>query len=124
MGEKEEFIAQMKVRTKKFGVDVIKFVETLKPSKAASAIIYQIVKSSTSVGANYRACCRARSQNEFFSKMCIVVEEADESEFWLEVILEANLSTDEIELQRLLIEASELLKITAAAKNSTYNSKN
>lgn len=123
MTEKEEFIKMMQKRTKKFAVDIIKFTETIKPSKATSVLIYQIVKSATSVGANYRASCRARSKNEFFSKICIVVEEADETEYWLEVIYDAQLSNNFEELERLLTEVSELVKITSKAKSSTYESK-
>jgi len=121
MTEKEEFIEMMKKRTKQFAVDVIKFCESLKPSKATSVITYQLVKAATSTGANYRAACRARSKKEFFSKICIVVEEVDESEYWLEVIKAAISSNDLAELDRLLIEANEIIKITSKAKNSTYN---
>jgi len=80
MTEKEVFIEKLKERTKKFAVDIIKFCDSLSNIKASSVIVYQLVKSATSAGANYRATCRARSKKEFFSKMCIVVEEADESE--------------------------------------------
>jgi len=83
MSEKEEFIEHLKKRTKKFAVDVIRFCDSLNMIKASSVITYQLVKPATSTGANYRAACRARSQNEFFSKICIVVEEADESEYGL-----------------------------------------
>ena len=121
MTEKEIFVEKMRRRTKKFAVDVILFSETLKQSKVSSVIIYQLVKSATSTGANYRAACIARSKKEFFSKMCIVVEEVDESEYWLEVIKEAKLSDAKIELDRLLSEALELIKITSKAKNSTYD---
>ncbi|RLD66728.1 MAG: four helix bundle protein [Bacteroidetes bacterium] len=123
MTEKEIFIEKMKKRTKKFAVDVIRFCDSLKTKKASSVITYQLVKSATSTGANYRAACKARSRNEFFSKICIVVEEIDESEYWLEVIKDADLSTDLIELESLLIEANELNKIMSKAKSSTYNSK-
>ena len=121
MTEKEIFIEKMKKRTKKFAVDVIKFCDTLKSCKASAVITYQLVKSSTSTGANYRAACNARSKKEFFSKICIVVEEADESEYWLEVIKDASLSNEIIELERLLKEAVEIIKITSKAKNSSYN---
>ena len=120
MTEKEVFITAMKCRTKKFAVDIIKFCDTLKVSKASSVITYQLVKSATSTGANYRAACKARSKKEFFSKICIVVEEIDESEYWLEVIKEAELSSDIKELERLHKEAIEINKITSKAKNSTY----
>ena len=121
MTEKEIFIERMKVRTKKFAVDVIRFCDSLKTCKASSVITYQLVKSATSTGANYRATCKARSKNEFFSKICIVVEEVDESEYWLEVIQDAELSSEDKELERLLIEAIEITKIMSKAKYSTYN---
>ncbi|MCD4695559.1 MAG: four helix bundle protein [Bacteroidales bacterium] len=121
MTEKELFIENLKNRTKKFAVDVITFCNSLKSSKATPVVTYQLIKSSTSTGANYRAACRARSKSEFFSKICIVVEEADESEYWLEIIDEANLSNEKDELRRLTQEANELTKITTKAKNTTYN---
>jgi four helix bundle protein len=124
MTEKEIFIEKMKKRTKKFAVDVIEFCDSLKNCKASSVITYQLVKSATSTGANYRAACRARSQKEFFSKICIVVEEVDESEYWLEIIKDANLSKETIALERLLAEALELIKIVAKAKKSTYAKNN
>ena len=123
MTEKEIFIEQMKKRTKKFAVDVILFCESLKKCKASAVITYQLVKAATSTGANYRAACKARSKNEFFSKICIVVEEVDESEYWLEVIKDANLSNDIKELERLLMEANEINKIMSKAKSSSYNKK-
>ena len=112
----------MKGRTKKFAVDVIQFCESLKVSKATYVIIYQLVKSSTSTGANYRAACHARSRKEFFSKICIVVEEIDESKYWLEIIRESNLTEEGIELERLLKEADEISKITGKAKDPIYQS--
>ena len=120
MTEKEIFIEALKKRTKKFAVDIILFCNSLKTCKASSVITYQLVKSATSTGANYRAVCRARSKAEFFSKTCIVVEEADESEYWLEIITEANLSNDKEELLRLLKEANEITRIMTKAKNSSY----
>lgn len=120
MTEKEIFIENLKKRTKKFAVDIIVFCNSLKPSKASSVITYQLVKSSTSTGANYRAACRARSKAEFFSKICIVVEEADESEYWLEIINDTNLSNDKTELIRLTKEANEITRIMTKAKNSSY----
>ena len=124
MTEKEIFIERLKKRTKKFAVDVIKFCNSLKTCKASTVVSYQLVKSATSTGANYRAVCRARSNTEFFSKICIVVEEVDESEYWLEIINEANLSNDSDELERLTKEANEITRIMTKAKNSSYNSKN
>lgn len=123
MTEKELFIEKMKSRTKKFAVDIIKFCDLLKPCKASSVITYQLVKSATSTGANYRASCKARSKNEFFSKICIVVEEVDESEYWLEVIKDAELVKEVDELNRLIIEANEINRIMSKAKSSTYKTK-
>ncbi len=116
MNDKEKFITELKLRTKKFAVDIIMFCENLQVSKASSVITYQIIKSATSVGANYRAACRGRSKAEFYSKLCIVVEEADETEYWLEIILETNLSKNNDELNRLLIESNEIIKIMSKAK--------
>ena len=123
MTQNEEFIENLKKRTKKFAVDVILFCDSLKTCKASSVVTYQLVKSATSTGANYRASCRARSKSEFFSKICIVVEEADESEYWLEIIEEADLSNNKEELIRLKNEVSEIIKIMAKAKNSSYKNK-
>ncbi len=120
MTEKQIFIEKMKKRTKKFSTDIIRFCETLKICKASSVITYQIIKSATSTGANYRATCRARSQKEFFSKISIVVEEVDETEFWLEIIEDVELSDHTKELKRLLKEANELIRILSTARSNTY----
>lgn len=84
--KQEEFNEQFRRRTKKFAVDVIKYCNSLPQTPASRVIIYQLVKSGTSVAANYSAACRARSKAEFHSKMSIVVEEGDESQLWLEII--------------------------------------
>ena len=123
MTDKEIFIEKLKVRTKLLAVDIIKFCDSLKSCKASTVITYQLVKSATSIGANYRAACRARSQAEFFSKFCIVVEEADETEYWLEIIKDSNLHTETDELQRLLHETNEITRIMTKAKSSTYGKK-
>ena len=114
----------MKQRTKKFAVDIILFCNSLKEYKASSVITYQLIKSATSTGANYRAACRGRSQSEFFSKICIVVEESDESIYWLEVIQDTKLSNNLNELTRLLQEAVEISKIMTKSKDTTYKSIN
>ncbi|SHK04280.1 four helix bundle protein [Tangfeifania diversioriginum] len=120
MEEKNVFVEGLKKRTKKFGVDVILFCDSLRKCRASAVVTYQLVKAATSVGANYRSACRGRSDAEFFSKLCIVVEEADESVFWLEVIEDSNLSNDPVELKRLLDEGTEILKITTKSKDTTY----
>jgi len=121
--KKTEFIEKMKSSTKKLAVDTIKFCDSLNTCKASAVITYQLVKSATSTGANYRAACMARSQGEFFSKICIVSEEVDETEYWFEVILEAELTKDIKELERLKSEANEISKIVSKAKKATYISK-
>jgi len=123
MNEKEFFIEELKKRTKKLAVDIIRFCNSLRKCEATSVITYQIIKSSSSTGANYRAACRARSKAEFYSKICIVVEEADETEYWLEIIHDAELSKEKEELKRLTKEANEITKIMSKAKNSTYGNK-
>lgn len=111
----------MKARTLKFGSDIIQFCGSLENTKASSVISYQIIKSATSVGANYRAACRARSGKEFYSKLCIVVEESDETDYWLELIKETKLSSDESELTRLIQESLEITKIMSKARSSVGN---
>ena len=121
MREKEIFIEDLKKRTKKLAIDIIELCNTLKPGTAANVIAYQIIKSSSSTGANYRAACRARSKAEFFSKICIVVEESDETVYWLEIINDAKLTKKKEELQRLLQEAEEVTKIMSKARSSSYD---
>ena len=93
--DKIVFIEAFKARTKKFVVDNIKFYQTLPKTEEARILGKQLLRSSSSVGANYRAACRGRSKAEFFSKICIVVEEADESVFWMEVLVEAEIVTQQ-----------------------------
>jgi len=81
---------QLKVRTKLYSLAIIDLVEKLPITTASKIVAYQIAKSGTSVGANYRAVCRARSDKEFIAKMEIVLEEADETLFWLEIIIDKN----------------------------------
>ncbi len=79
--EKAAFLKKMKAKTKKFAIDVIHFCDTLPKTQACRTISFQLIKSATSTGANYRAACRGRSKAEWFSKICITVEEADESQY-------------------------------------------
>ncbi|MEM8524457.1 MAG: four helix bundle protein [Bacteroidota bacterium] len=115
---KEEYAEWFKSKTKQFAIDIIKFFKTLQHNKATNVISYQLIKSATSTAANYRAVCRARSDKELYSKLCIVVEEADESVFWLEMIIGAELANDTRELNRLMREADEILRVSATAKKN------
>ncbi len=90
----------LKNRTFRFARNIIDLVELLPKNKATNIISYQIIKSGTSVGANYRAAIRARSNKEFISKINIVLEEADETLFWLEIIKTKNW-LDEEKLSRI-----------------------
>lgn len=116
--EKAKFVQQMQARTKKFAKDSFKLCETLPGGRAYGTIVYQLVKSSTSTGANYRAACRARSKKEFFAKMSIVVEESDESLYWLELIQDLNAPCDQTEVERLVQEITEITKIVSKARGN------
>ena len=112
----------LKKRTKTFGLQIIRLVESLPNSKTADVIGRQLLRSGTSVGANYRAACRARSRAEFISKMGIVEEETDESIYWMEILQESDLvNADQLkELQR---EGNELLSIIVSSINTAKRNK-
>jgi four helix bundle protein len=115
--DKTNFAETFRNRTKKFVVDNIRFYRTLPKTEEAKIIGRQLLRSSSSVGANYRAACRARSQAEFHAKLSIVVEEADESAFWMEVLIEAEV-VNKMALTYLLDEANQILKITSASRKT------
>src|SRR3954453_24183997 len=104
----------LKRRTKAFALRVLKLVDTLPKTTAGRALVSHIVRSGTSVVANYRAACRARSTAEFIAKMGIVEEEADETLFWLELLEESELVTA-TKLTAIKEEANELIAITVAS---------
>jgi four helix bundle protein len=105
----------LKRRTKQFSLRIIRLCETLPSKPAARVIANQLLRAATSVGANYRAACRARSNADFISKMGIVLEETDESAYWLELLVESGLVTRQ-RLSDLLRETEELIAIFAASK--------
>ncbi len=106
---------ELKKRTKQFGLRVIRLVESLPETKTASTIGYQLLRSGTSVGANYRAACRGRSKAEFIAKLGIVEEEADESAYWIEMLIEAKILRPD-PVSQLLAEAEELTAIMAKSR--------
>ena len=112
MNEKE-----LKKRTKQFALRIIKLVNALPKNIAGQSIGKQLIRSGTSVGANYRSACRARSKAEFVAKLGIVEEEADESAFWMELIIEAGLLDKKL-VEPLLKEAEELVAIMVASRKS------
>jgi four helix bundle protein len=117
---------ELKARTKKFAIRVINLVNALPNTSAGRAIGNQLIRSGTSVGANYRAVCRARSTKEFISKLGVVIEEADESSFWMELIIEADVLPKQ-KVQALLQESDELTAIFVSsiktAKSKIINPK-
>ena len=108
---------QLKLRTERFAVGVVRLFQSLPRKEEARVVGRQLLRSATSVGANYRAVCRARSRKEFVSKIGIVVEEADESVFWLELLGKCELALGR-RLTPLVREASELLAIFAASQRT------
>ncbi len=103
-------------RTKTLAINIINSLSDLPYSDKVSVIRKQIIRSASSVAANYRAMCRARSDKEKYAKICIVVEEADETVFWLEVIQEVNIAS-KIMTDELMNESLEILKVTSTYKN-------
>ncbi len=114
---------EMKLRTKKFALRAINLVENLPATMPASVIGRQLVRSATSVGANYRAVCRAKSSADFIHKLAIVEEEADESGYWLELIAESGVVPFN-RLTALLDEANEIVAIVVAASITTKTRRN
>ncbi len=113
---------EMKERTKQFALRVIRLVESLPKGRTAEVIGRQLLRSGTSVGANYRAACRAKSPADFIAKMGIVEEEADESLFWMELLIESGIMQAS-KLESLMKEADELLAITVASIKTARRTK-
>src|SRR5690349_19093556 len=106
--------SRLAARTRAFASAVVALVEELPRSRSADVVGLQLLRSGTSVGANYRAACRARSRKEFLAKMGIVEEEADESEFWLGVVAEQRLG-DAARVRALRDEARQLVAIVVSS---------
>ena len=111
---------ELKRRTKYIGLEVIKLIDDLPNKTSSKAIAAQIVRSSTSVGANYRAACRAKSDADFINKLKIVEEEADETIYWLEVLEESGLIAFEKTVS-IKKETNEILAIVVASINTVRN---
>ncbi|QJD81167.1 four helix bundle protein [Spirosoma rhododendri] len=120
--EKVEFVQQMQRRTKELALRVIRLFRSLPKTDEARIIGRQLLRSATSVAANYRAVCRARSQAEYFAKLSIVVEETDETLFWMELLTEAEI-VPVVKLQNLITEATELLSVFSTARKNTSTDK-
>ena len=105
---------EMKRRTKEFALRIIRLVEALPRSRTAEVIGRQLLRAATSVGANYRAACRARSNAEFIAKLGVVEEESDECLYWLELIVESGLVKRE-RVADLVQEADEITAIIVSS---------
>jgi len=108
---------ELKARTKSFALRVIKLVGALPNDPATRVIGNQMLRSATSVGANYRAACRAQSHAPFAAKLAVVIEEADETLYWLELLAESG-RVKAVLLEDLQKEASELVAIVTAARKT------
>ena len=109
-------LPELRARTKRFAVAIVQFHATLPRTETARILGSQLVRSGTAVGANYRAACRSRSRRDFIAKLGIVIEEADETCFWLELLDEAGLAQGGTsELRR---EADELTRIFVASRQT------
>ncbi len=108
---------ELKARTKKFVIRIVKLFRLLPKTEEARVIGKQVLRSGTSVAANYRAACRSRSKAEFIAKIGVVVEEADETVFWLELLVDTDI-VQQSRMDDLLVEANELLAIFAASQRT------
>jgi four helix bundle protein len=114
---------ELKQRTKNFTINIILLLRSFQKSKELDVISYQLIKSASSVGANYRACCRAKSKADFINKLKIIEEEADESCFWLEILRELHLDkASEVNIH--LKEAKEITAIFTSAGKTARIEKN
>jgi four helix bundle protein len=111
---------ELKARTKAFAKRVINLCRSLPRTEEARLIRNQLFRAGTSVGANYRACCRARSRAEFISKVGIVLEETDESLYWMEIITESEIMKAK-RLTPLMEEADQLIAIFVSSLNTAKN---
>jgi len=108
---------ELKARTKLFALRVMALIDALPNTMKGRVIANQLMRSATSVGANDRSACRARSKAEFISKIGVVEEEADETAFWLELIIDSGVRRKK-QIEPLLQEANELVAIMTASRKS------
>jgi four helix bundle protein len=113
---------EMKRRTKAFAVKIVRLFESLPQKRAAYVLGRQLLRCGTSVGANYRSACRAKSAADFIAKMGIVEEEIDETIYWLELLIEVGILKAE-EAEAILKEANELLAIVVASIKTVRKNK-
>ena len=114
---------EMKARTKQFALRIIKLVQSLPQNLVADVIGKQLLRSGTSVGANYRASCRAKSNADFIHKLAIVEEEADESIYWMELLVEGKIVKENL-LENLMNEADQILAIVVSSIKTLKEKRN
>ncbi|MBI2284475.1 MAG: four helix bundle protein [Bacteroidetes bacterium] len=123
MDEKALFIEAFRKRTKQVAIGCIRLVQVMPRTEEAKVLTRQLVRSASSCAANYRSACRARSQAEFYAKMSIAIEEADETLFWLELTEEAAICND-TELKTIQQEITVIIKVLSKARKITSNNQN
>lgn len=112
-----QFVGELKLRTKRLALRIINIYRSLPKTGEAQVIGRQMLRSGTSVGANYRAVCRSRSDAEFVAKLGVVIEEADESQYWLELLVEAEI-VKAARLNAVMAELNELISIFVTARET------
>jgi four helix bundle protein len=108
---------ELRSRTKLFTIDLIRYLKSLSNDYIEMTIAKQLLRSGSSLAANYRAACRGRSKQEFFSKLSIVVEETDETMFWLEILIESGIADNSVS-KSLLERATEFIRIFSKARKT------
>jgi four helix bundle protein len=115
--EKIAYREELKTRLRRFALNLIELSKQTSFNSESKVLMNQLLRSGTSVYANYRAACRARSKAEFFSKLSIVVEEADETEMWLDLVIASKVNESDL-AKNLYSESLEILKIMSKARKS------
>jgi four helix bundle protein len=114
---------EMKTRTKQFALRILKLIQTLPPQFPAQTIGRQLLRSGTSVGANYRSACRAKSTADFIHKLSIVEEETDESIYWMELLIDGQIIKKTL-LENLMDEGNQILSIVVASIKTSKEKRN
>jgi len=114
---------ELKNRSKRFALEIIRLFRSLPKAEDVRIIARQLLRSGTGVAANYRAVCRARSRAEFVAKIGMVVEEADETVFWLELLVESGIAQRQL-VEPVMTEANQLLAIFAASQRTARKALN
>lgn len=108
---------ELRERTKQFAIRIVKLFRALPRTEEERVLGKQVLRSGTSVAASYRAVCRSRSRADFISKLAVVTEEADETVFWLELLVETGI-VRAVKLESLLTEANELIRIFGSSRHT------